>query len=109
MQASLGEDADTTVADIAEDISRKTSNHMTEGAKQADPETVPVETESKSKNSNTEEKSEFDNVGYKTDNSSKEVKEEKVYHYPPVQLLKLNTNNNDRNAMEELQNNPKSC
>lgn len=104
----LGEDADTTVADIAEDISQeKTSNHMTEGAKQADPETVPVETESKSKNSNTEEKSEFDNVGYKTDNSSKEVKEEKVYHYPPVQLLKPNTNNNDRNAMEELQNNSK--
>ncbi len=104
----LGEDADTTVADIAEDISQeKVSNHMTDGAKQADPETVPVETESKPKKSKTEENSEFDNVGYKTDNSSKEVKEEKVYHYPPVQLLKPNTNNNDRNAMEELQNNSK--
>ena len=104
----LGENADTTVADIAEDISQeKASNHMTDGAKQADPETVPIETESKSKNSKTEEKSEFDNVGYKTDNSSEEVKEEKIYHYPPVQLLKPNTNNNDRNAMEELQNNSK--
>ncbi|MGN0489906.1 DNA translocase FtsK [Ruminococcus sp.] len=104
----LGEDADTTVADIAEDISQeKASNHMTDGAKQADPETVPVETESKPKKSKTEENSEFDNVGYKADNSSKEVKEEKVYHYPPVQLLKPNTNNNDRNAMEELQNNSK--
>ena len=104
----LGEDADTTVADIAEDISQeKTSNHMTDGAKQADPETVPIENENKSKDSETEEKSEFDNVGYKKDNSQKEIKEEKVYHYPPVQLLKPNTNNNDRNAMEELQNNSK--
>lgn len=104
----LGEDADTTVADIAEDISQeKTSNHMTDGAKQADPETVPIENERKAKNSKTEENSEFDNVGYKPDNSSEEVKEEKIYHYPPVQLLKPNTNNNDRNAMEELQNNSK--
>ena len=104
----LGEDADTTVADIAEDISQeKTSNHMTDGAKQADPETVPIENENKSKDSETEEKSEFDNVGYKKDSSQKEIKEEKVYHYPPVQLLKPNTNNNDRNAMEELQNNSK--
>ena len=104
----LGEDADTTVADIAEDISQeKASNHMTDGAKQADPETVPVENNGKSKGSKSEENSEFDNVGYKTDNSSEEVKEEIIYHYPPVQLLKPNTNNNDRNAMEELQNNSK--
>ena len=104
----LGEDAETTVADIAEDISQeKASNHMSDGAKQADPETVPVENNEKQKNSKAEENSEFDNVGYKTDNSSEEVKEEKVYHYPPVQLLKPNTNNNDRNAMEELQNNSK--
>lgn len=104
----LGEDAETTVADIAEDISQeKASNHMSDGAKQADPETVPVENNENQKNSKAEENSEFDNVGYKADNSSEEVKEEKVYHYPPVQLLKPNTNNNDRNAMEELQNNSK--
>ena len=97
----LGEEADTTVEDIADDISQeKRSNRVTDGAKQADPETVPVESE------NTE-KSEFDNVGYKVDNSEKEVKEEKVYHYPPIQLLKPNTNNNDRHAMEELQTNSK--
>ena len=104
----LGEDADTTVADIAEDISQgKASNHMTDGAKQADPETVPVESEGKTTENKSKENSEFDNVGYKADNSSEEVKEEKIYHYPPVQLLKPNTNNNDRNAMEELQNNSK--
>lgn len=108
----LGEEADTTVADIAEDISQeKVSNHVTGGAKQADPETVSVEPESKQKGdkkgSKAEGNSEFDNIGYKTDSSSEEIKEEKVYHYPPVQLLKPNTNNNDRNAMEELQNNSK--
>lgn len=108
----LGEEADTTVADIAEDISQeKVSNHVTDGAKQADPETVSVESESKQKSdkkgNKTEENSEFNNIGYKTDSSSEEIKQEKVYHYPPVQLLKPNTNNNDRNAMEELQNNSK--
>lgn len=104
----LGEDADTTVADIAEDISQgKASNHMADGAKQADPETVPVESEGKITENKLEDNSEFDNVGYKTDNSSEKIKEEKIYHYPPVQLLKPNTNNNDRNAMEELQNNSK--
>lgn len=108
----LGEEADTTVADIAEDISQeKVSNHVTDGAKQADPETVSVEPESiqksDKKGNKTEENSEFNNIGYKTDSSSEEIKQEKVYHYPPVQLLKPNTNNNDRNAMEELQNNSK--
>ncbi|MEE1319583.1 MAG: DNA translocase FtsK, partial [Ruminococcus sp.] len=108
----LGEDADSTVEDIADDISQeKRSNRITDGAKQADPETVPVVLEDKpSKKVNQDknsELSEFDNIGYKTDNSDKEVKEEKIYHYPPVQLLKPNTNNNDRHAMEELQTNSK--
>ena len=71
----LGEEADTTVADIAEDISQeKVSNHVTDGAKQADPETVSVEPESKQKSdkkgNKTEENSEFNNIGYKTDSSS---------------------------------------
>ena len=97
----LGEDAETTVEDIAGEISKeKTSNHVEDGAKQADPETVPVDTKKK-------EESEFDGIGYKKENSTEELKEEKVYHYPPVQLLKLNKNNNDRSAMEELQNNSK--
>lgn len=104
----LGENADTTVADIAEDISNeKSSNHVTQGAKQPDPQTVPVDDNKKSANKDKEVHSEFDGVGYKIDDSSNEIKEEKRYHYPPIQLLKLNTNNNDRNAMEELQNNSK--
>ena len=47
---------------------------MSDGAKQADPETVPVENNEKQKNSKAEENSEFDNVGYKTDNSLEEAK-----------------------------------
>lgn len=108
----LGEDADTTVEDIADDISQeKRSNRVTDGAKQADPETVPVVIEDKPAKNEKQDKnndlSEFDNIGYKTDNSGEEIKEEKIYHYPPVQLLKPNTSNNDRHAMEELQTNSK--
>ena len=48
----MGEDGETTVEDIAEEITaEKRSNHVSKGAKQADPETVPVEvkkTETKS-------------------------------------------------------------
>ena len=97
----LGEEGETTVEDIADDISQeKRSNHIEKGAKQADPETVPVDVKKK-------ETDEFEGLGYKKENSSEEIKEEKVYHYPPVQLLKINKNNNDRSAMEELQNNSK--
>lgn len=96
----LGEAGETTVEDIADDISQeKHSNHIEKGAKQADPETVPVDTKKKD--------DEFEGIGYKKENSSEEIKEEKIYHYPPVQLLKINKNNNDRSAMEELQNNSK--
>lgn len=107
----FGEDAETTVEDIAEDISaKKRSNRLSKGAKQADPETVPVEInrQSKGKEKGGEEHySEFDNLGYKADNSENEIKREKVYHYPPIQLLKPNRNNNDKSAMEELQHNSK--
>ena len=109
----LGEDADTTVEDIAIDISQeKLSNHKEEGAKQADPETVPLDVEEPverktKKRPQAEEVPELENVGYNPEKTSEEETEEKVYHFPPIQLLKLNTNNNDRNAMEELQNNSK--
>ena len=103
----LGEDGDTTVEDIAEDISaQKRSNRLSKGAKQADPETVPVEIPKREKSAD-KQPGEFDNIGYKPDNSVKEITSEKVYHYPPVQLLRPNNNNNDKSAMEELQHNSK--
>lgn len=108
----FGVDSDSTVAEIAEDISlEKRSVHMTDGAKQPDPETVPVEVETTAataKNKETDQiDKEFENIGYGANNSDKETKEEKVYHFPPVQLLKLSKNSNDRHAMEEMHNNAK--
>lgn len=107
----MGEGGDTNLADIADDISReKRSNRMSQGAKQADPETVPVEWKKpgrKAKPEQQPEPSEFDNLGYQPDNSDTEINVEPAYHYPPVQLLRLNENNNDASAMEELQHNSK--
>ena len=78
----MGEDGETTVEDIAEEITaEKRSNHLSKGAKQADPETVPVDikrTETKSKED--QPYSEFNNLGYNPNNSKNEIKPEKVYH-----------------------------
>ncbi len=92
----MGEDAETTVEDIADDISQE------KRSTQAESKEDKFEKEDK-----PSENSEFDNIGYRTDSSSEEKKEEKIYRFPPIQLLKLNQNNNDRHAMEELQNNSK--
>ena len=102
--------ADTTVEHIADDISQeKRSKRMTKGAKQADPETVPVNVSKTAMKSDKSDKSEvpdeFENVGYKADNSIKEQKPEKAYRFPPLWLLHPNKNNNDKSAMEELQTN----
>lgn len=99
--------ADTTVEHIANDITQeKRANRKSDGAKQADPQTVPFSVKKTAKKSEKpEEHSEFDNVGYKKDNSSAENKSEHSYHYPPVTLLKTANNNNEQNAMEELQTN----
>lgn len=98
---------DSTVEHIADDISQeKRSNRMSGGAKQPDPETVPITiSKQKSRAEENTEVSEFDGVGYNPE--SQTLKNEKVYHYPPVQLLRLNENNNDKSAMEELQTNSK--
>lgn len=101
----MGENADTVVEQIAEDISQnKRSKRVLKGAKQADPQTVPVESENGKADENNEG-SEFDNIGYRADQSDNEIKKEKVYHYPPIQLLELNENNNDEGARQELKNN----
>ncbi|MCQ2513486.1 MAG: DNA translocase FtsK [Ruminococcus sp.] len=48
---------------------------------------------------------ELESKGYSVDGSDEIHKEEKIYHYPPIQLLRLSENNNDRHAMAEMQNN----
>lgn len=95
---------DTTIEHIAEEISQeKRSNRVSGGAKQADPQTVPVNVKKKKKGE--EAASEFDNLGYGKDSSVKETKPEGSYRFPPVQLLKPPSNTNEQNAMEELQTN----
>ena len=106
-RVSRGNGAETTVEHIASDISQeKRSNRVEGGAKQADPQTVPVSTKRTRKSKPEEaQPSEFDNIGYQKNSSLEENKSEKTYHYPPVQLLKPPNNNNEQNAMEELQTN----
>lgn len=108
-----GADADTTIDDIANEISsEKAANHIESGAKQADPQTVPVDSDvhKSSKKRKTVNDSdiadEFEGIGYSME-SPETGEQEKIYHYPPVQLLKLPNNQNDASAMEEMQNNAK--
>lgn len=110
-----GADADTTIDDIANEISsEKAANHIESGAKQADPQTVPVDSDvhkstkkRKKVNDNDSDMSdEFEGIGYSME-SPETDEQEKIYHYPPVQLLKLPNNQNDVSAMEEMQNNAK--
>ena len=106
-ERSYDNNTDSTVEHIADDISQeKRSQHISQGAVQADPETVPVEVPKreppKKPAEPAAEPSEFDNAGYKAEQP---VEEKKVYHYPPIQLLRLNENNNDLSAREELEQN----
>lgn len=97
---------DTTIEHIAEDISQeKRSNRVSGGAKQADPQTVPVNVKKAKKQPAEEAPSEFDNIGYGKNDSKEELKSEKKYSFPPVQLLTPPNNHNEQNAMEELQTN----
>ena len=97
---------ETTIEHIAEDISQeKRANRVSGGAKQADPQTVPVNIKKPKKQKAEEALSEFDNIGYGKNDSREELKSDKKYNYPPVQLLTPPKNNNEQNAMEELQTN----
>ncbi len=79
---------------IAEKISkRKSSTVMSDGAKQADPQTVPVDL--------AKETTDMEKQVEKT----KKKAEKKVYCYPPVKLLDPALDTESASAMLELQNN----
>ncbi|MBQ8859804.1 MAG: DUF87 domain-containing protein [Ruminococcus sp.] len=86
-----------TVSDassIAEKISkRKTSTVMSDGAKQADPQTVPVDLEKET------------TAMEKQVEKSKKQTTKKVYSFPPVKLLDPAYDTEGASAMLELQNN----
>lgn len=86
----------TDASSIADKISkRKSSSVMSEGAKQPDPQTIPVDLE---KETTAIEKQ--ISKAKKT-----EDKEKKKYNYPPVNLLDPNIDSENDSAMLELQNN----
>ena len=96
----------STLEHIAEDITQeKRSNRMSGGAKQADPETVPITVKKarKKEKPKPEDYAEFESLGY--GQSDMEDREESAYRYPPVQLLNPPQSTNEQNAMEELQTN----
>ncbi len=83
------------VSAVADMISkRKKTSVMSEGAKQPDPQTVPVDLE--------KEKQEIEAQVSKT---KKEEPQKKSYSYPPVNLLDPSIDTENASAMLELQNN----
>lgn len=83
---------------IAEKISkRKTSNVMSDGAKQADPQTVPVDLE--------KETEDIEKQVSKTKETQTKTEKKKLYNYPPVKLLDPSMDTEGSSAMLEMQNN----
>ena len=88
------EDQPKDASAVAEKISkRKTSSVMSEGAKQADPQTVPVDL--------SKETEDIEKQVSKT----KETENKKLYSYPPVKLLDPGVDTENSSAMLEMQNN----
>ena len=108
--AAFGDEGANTIGHIAEDISQeKRRNRYSEGAVQPDPQTVPVRTGKKGKKGKKAEQAalveEFGNLVSGNLDYQNESNGKISYHYPPVQLLTPPNNNNEQNAMEELQTN----
>lgn len=80
------------------------NNKSNEGIAKADEENIHNAESNNSEESSFEE--ELENAGY-SPVEIEEKKEKPEYHFPPVQLLSLSKNNNDRNASEEMHNNAK--
>lgn len=80
------------------------NNKSNEDIAKADEENIHNAESNNSEESSFEE--ELENAGY-SPVEIEEKKEKPKYHFPPVQLLSLSKNNNDRNASEEMHNNAK--
>lgn len=80
------------------------NNKSNEDIAKTDEENIHNAESNNSEESSFEE--ELENAGY-SPVEIEEKKEKPEYHFPPVQLLSLSKNNNDRNASEEMHNNAK--
>ncbi len=90
----MAQEEPTDASEVAQNISkRKVNPVMSDGAKQADPQTVPVDLK--------KETTDMQQQVEKTKKTSKK----KVYSYPPVKLLDPNIDTEGSSAMLELQNN----
>ena len=95
------------VSDDLMDIINRASKNFDEKNHKAEtePEPVPSYEENRHNEENSFEE-ELENASY-SPVEIREKEEKPEYHFPPVQLLSLSKNNNDRNASEEMHNNAK--
>ena len=80
------------------------NNKSNEDIAKADEENIHTAESNNSEENSFEE--ELENASY-SPVEIREKEEKPEYHFPPVQLLSLSKNNNDRNASEEMHNNAK--
>ena len=95
------------VSDDLMDIINRASKNFDEKNHKAETEPEPVS--SYEENRHNEENSfeeELENASY-SPVEIREKEEKPEYHFPPIQLLSLSENNNDKNAAEEMHNNAK--
>lgn len=95
------------VSDDLMDIINRASKNFDEKNHKAETEPEPVP--SYEENRHNEESSfeeELENASY-SPVEIREKEEKPEYHFPPIQLLSLSQNNNDKNAAEEMHNNAK--
>lgn len=94
-----GNDAEDA-SSVAEQITKSKINPVvSEGAKQADPQTVPVDLKKET------EDIENEITKTKEESEKKEKVEKKQYSFPPIRLLDPNVDTEGASAMLELQNN----
>lgn len=95
------------VSDDLMDIINRASKNFDEKNHKAEtePEPVPSYEENRHNEENSFEE-ELENASYSTV-EIREKEEKPEYHFPPIQLLSLSENNNDKNAAEEMHNNAK--
>lgn len=95
------------VSDDLMDIINRASKNFDEKNHKAEtkPEPVPSYEENRHNEENSFEE-ELENASY-SPVEIREKEEKPEYHFPPIQLLSLSENNNDKNAAEEMHNNAK--
>lgn len=97
---------DNAPDDLMDIINRASKNFDEKNHKaETEPEPVPSYEENRHNEENSFEE-ELENASY-SPVEIREKEEKPEYHFPPIQLLSLSENNNDKNAAEEMHNNAK--